>query len=127
MLARATKARVAGGAVLADSPVRLTRSVVAASPREAWQAVFGDVANFAIACSGSACEVRFVSLAKPGAPVPRPDSVQADLSDTEPASVPTAQPMIAATSARPEPVPISHAAASAKAAMDGDATPSSDN
>ena len=52
---------------------RLTRSVVATSPREAWQAVFGDVANFAIACASSACEVRFVSLAKPGAPMPRPE------------------------------------------------------
>ncbi len=128
MLARATKSRVAGADVLAASPLRLTRSVVATSPREAWQAVFGDVANFAIACSGSACEVRFVSLAKPGAPVPmpRPDPEQADPSATESASVPTAQPAIAATSARPEPVPISHAAASAKAAMNGDET-SSDN
>ena len=121
MLAEATKARVAGGAIFSGSALRLTRSVVATSPREAWQAVFGDVANFAIACAGSACEVRFVSLAKPGAPVPRPEALQAELSDTD------TQPVTAPTSARPGPVPISHAAASAKAAADGDETPSSDN
>jgi hypothetical protein len=120
MLAEATKAHVAGSGIFSGSALRLTRSVVATSPREAWQAVFGDIANFAIACAGSACEVRFVSLAKPGAPVPRPEALQAELSDTEP-------PAIAPTSARPGPVPISHAAASAKAAADGDETPSSDN
>ena len=119
MLAQATKARVAGSDIFAGSALRLTRSVVTTSPREAWHAVFGDVANFAIACAGSACEVRFVSLAKPGAPVPGPDVLQADSSSAPPA--------IAPTSARPEPVPISHAAASAKAARDGDETPSSDN
>ena len=122
MLAEATKAHVAGSGIFSGSALRLTRSVVATSPREAWQAVFGDVANFAIACAGSACEVRFVSLAKPGAPVPRPEAMQAELSDTD------TQPVVTApTSTRPEPVPISHAAASAKAAADGDETPSSDN
>jgi hypothetical protein len=116
MLADATKTRVAGSAIFDGSTLRLTRSVVATSPREAWQAVFGDVANFALACAGSACEVRFVSLAKAGAPVPGPDSLQSGLSHTQPAT--------ASASARPEPVPISHAAASAKAAADGDETPS---
>jgi len=122
MLAEATKAHVAGSRIFSGSALRLTRSVVATSPREAWQAVFGDVANFAIACAGSACEVRFVSLAKPGAPVPRPEALQAELSDTD------TQPVVTApASTRPGPVPISHAAASAKAAADGDETPSSDN
>jgi len=127
MLAQATKARVAGSNIFSGSALRLTRSVVAATPREAWQAVFGDVANFAIACAGSACEVRFVSLAKPGAPVLAsgapvrgPDAEQADFSS------PT-QSAIAPTYARPEPVPISHAARAAKAAADGDETPSSEN
>ena len=39
----------------------------AMSPNTACHASRGDVANFAIACAGSACEVRFVSLVKPGA------------------------------------------------------------
>jgi len=121
MLAEATKAHVAGSRIFSGSALRLTRSVVATSPREAWQAVFGDVANFAIACAGSACEVRFVSLAKPGAPAPRPEALQAEYLDTD------TQPVAAPTSDRPGPVPISHAAASAKAAADGDETPSPDN
>jgi hypothetical protein len=52
MLAEATKARVAGTAIFSGSALRLTRSVVATSPHEAWQAVFGEVANFAVACAG---------------------------------------------------------------------------
>jgi hypothetical protein len=67
MLTEATKSRVAGANIFAGSPLRLTRSAVAATPREAWQAVFGDVANFVVACTGNACEVRFVSLVKPEA------------------------------------------------------------
>jgi len=94
MLAEATKARVAGSDVLSGSALRLTRSVVATSPREAWQAVFGDVANFAIACAGSACEVRFVSLLKPEAPVPGPASLQGQLSRTEPAPAPAFAPPV---------------------------------
>lgn len=69
MLSTATRTRVSGSGIFGDSALRLTRSVVAATPREAWQAVFGDVANFAITCAGGACEVRFVSLATPGSPV----------------------------------------------------------
>ena len=84
MLTEATKARVAGSGIFNGSALRLSRSVVATSPREAWQAVFGDVANFAIACAGSLCEVRFVSLAKAGAPVPRADSIPDDLADFAP-------------------------------------------
>ena len=86
MLTEATKSRVAGAHVLAGSPVRLTRSVVATSPREAWQAVFGDVANFVVACAGTACDVRFVSLVTPGAPgalVTRRESLQADLAQPD--------------------------------------------
>ena len=92
MLAEATKSSVAGSRIFAGSSLRLTRSVVASSPREAWQAVFGDVANFAIACAGSACEVRFVSLAKPGAPVPGPDVLPSELAQPEPATAPAVAP-----------------------------------
>jgi len=95
MLAEATKARVAGSAIFSGSALRLTRSVVATSPREAWQAVFGDVANFAIACAGSACEVRFVSLAKAGAPVPAPFQVtQEELVEAEPSLPPPIAPAV---------------------------------
>jgi len=45
--------------------------------------------------------------------------VQADLSAPQPAIAPDYAP--------PEPVPVSHAARAAKAAADGDETPSSDN
>jgi hypothetical protein len=92
MLADATKARVAGSRIFAGSALRLTRSIVARSPREAWQAVFGDVANFAIACAGSACEVRFVSLAKAGAPVPGPHSLPGTVAEAEPAAEPVPAP-----------------------------------
>ena len=50
--------------------------------------MFGDVANFAISCAGSACDVRFVSLAKPGAPVPGPDVLPSEIAETEPATAP---------------------------------------
>lgn len=84
MLAGATKSRVAGTGIFDGSALRLTRSVVATSPREAWQAVFGDVANFAIACAGSACEVRFVSLTQPGAPAPRVESPPREVAEFAP-------------------------------------------
>jgi hypothetical protein len=84
MLTEATKARVAGTGIFDGSALRLSRSVVATSPREAWQAVFGDVANFAIACAGSLCEVRFVSLAKAGVPLPVADSSPRNLAQVEP-------------------------------------------
>lgn len=65
MLARATRAKVTGEHIFDGSALRLTHASLEPSPREAWQAVFGDVANFAVACAGGACEVRFVSLVRP--------------------------------------------------------------
>ena len=115
MLAQATKAHVAGSNIFSGSALRLTRSVVATSPREAWQAVFGDVANFAIACAGSACEVRFVSLAKPGALVPGPASLQGGLSRAEPATAPALAP--------PAQAPVNQAAAAVQPILDGDGVP----
>lgn len=95
MLKEATKARVAGSDIFAGSPLRLTRSAAAATPRAAWQVVFGDVANFAVACSGNACEVRFVSLVKPDAQVAGPDSPRRAVSPipapTAPAQAPQVQ------------------------------------
>jgi len=115
MLAEATKARVAGSAIFSGSALRLTRSVVATSPREAWQAVFGDVANFAIACAGSACEVRFVSLAQPGgAPAPGPESLRGEVSQLAPAS--------ASALAPPVQTSVGQAAAAAPL-QDSDGTP----
>jgi len=70
MLSTATKARVAGGDIFAGSALRLTRSAVAATPQEAWQAVFSEVASFAITCATNGCDVRFVSLTKPGGDSP---------------------------------------------------------
>ena len=64
MLSSATRARVTGGDIFAGSQLRLTRSAVAATPQEAWQAVFSEVASFAITCAVNACDVRFVSLTK---------------------------------------------------------------
>jgi hypothetical protein len=115
MLAQATKARVAGTNIFSGSALRLTRSVVATSPREAWQAVFGDVANFAIACTGSACEVRFVSLAKSGATVPGSASLQGGFSRAEPAITPAVAP--------PAQAPVNQAAAAAQPILDGDGVP----
>ena len=114
MLARATNARVSGNAIFSGSPLRLTRSVVARSPREAWQAVFGDIANFAIACAGSGCEVRFVSLAQPGALAPGPDSLQGGLSHGSPATAPAL--------ALPAQAPVDQAAAGAPL-LNGDGVP----
>lgn len=61
-LAAVTRSEVSGAQIFAAGHVQLTRSTVAASPREAWQAVFGPVANFAIACAADGCRVRFISL-----------------------------------------------------------------
>jgi hypothetical protein len=94
MLAQATKARVAGANIFAGSPVRLTRSAVAGSPREAWQTVFGDVANFAVACAGAACEVRFVSLAKPGSPARGPETAQSEFVPEDPAVAQSYAPVV---------------------------------
>jgi hypothetical protein len=74
MLSSATKARVTGGDIFSGSVLRLTRSAVAATPQEAWQAVFSEVASFAITCAANACDVRFVSLTRPdgnGSPASR--------------------------------------------------------
>ncbi len=60
MLAQATNAKVHGADALAREPLRLSRSAVVATPAEAWQAVLGDVANFAISCAPRTCAV-FVS------------------------------------------------------------------
>ena len=71
------------------------------------------------ACSASGCGIGAPGLASETKRTSQ--ALQAELSDTD------TQPVTAPTSARPGPVPISHAAASAKAAADGDETPSSDN
>jgi len=115
MLAQATKARVAGSGIFNGSALRLTRSVVATSPREAWQAVFGDVANFAVACAGSACEVRFVSLAKPGASVPGLESLPVELAHTAPAAAPVFAPRAQ--------MPVDQAAAATAPLLNGDGVP----
>jgi len=70
MLSSATRARVTGGDIFSGSALRLTRSAVAATPQEAWQAVFSEVASFAITCATNGCDVRFVSLTKPGGDSP---------------------------------------------------------
>ena len=64
MLSEATTATVRGGEVL-DPQQAITRTLVAKSPLEAWRAIFGDVANFAVTCSANACAVRFASTGKP--------------------------------------------------------------
>ena len=64
MLADATKATVRGADVLAREPRQLSRSAVVATPAEAWQAVLGDVANFAISCTPKGCAVFVAAVAK---------------------------------------------------------------
>ncbi|HTJ06665.1 MAG TPA: hypothetical protein VL624_15085 [Caldimonas sp.] len=64
MLAEATKATVHGADALAREPTQLSRSAVVATPAEAWQAVLGDVASFAISCSQKACAVFVTAAAK---------------------------------------------------------------
>lgn len=85
MLSSATKARVTGSDIFEGGPLRLTRSAVASSPREAWQAVFGDIANLTIVCSGSACDVRFISLVAPGS-APAVARQERDVADVATAS-----------------------------------------
>jgi hypothetical protein len=63
MLTQATGATVRGADVLAGNASRITRTVATDSALEAWQAVFGGVANFAATCSHGACDVRFVRSA----------------------------------------------------------------
>ena len=64
MLADATKATVRGADALAREPRQLSRSAVVATPAEAWQAVRGDVANFAISCTQKGCAVFVAAVAK---------------------------------------------------------------
>ena len=64
MLADATKATVRGAEVLSRQPTQLSRSAVVATPAEAWQAVLGDVANFAISCTQKGCAVFVAAVAK---------------------------------------------------------------
>jgi hypothetical protein len=66
LLRKVTRATVRGGDVLNGNAARLSRQLVAATPVEAWQAVLGDVASFAISCLPQGCTVRFVPLASPG-------------------------------------------------------------
>jgi hypothetical protein len=68
MLSQVTGATVTGGNALAGNGALITRVFETSSPVEAWQAVFGGVANFAIACNKGACAVRFVAPADPAAP-----------------------------------------------------------
>ena len=63
MLAQATRATVHGGDVLLRDATRLSRTAVAATPAEAWQAVFGDVASFAVSCTPRGCAVWVAALA----------------------------------------------------------------
>jgi hypothetical protein len=65
MLVRATGATVRGEDVLAGNSARITTTVKADSPLEAWQAVFGGVVNFAASCTRATCAVRFVPSANP--------------------------------------------------------------
>jgi len=64
MLAQATNATVRGAEVLSRQPTQLSRSAVVATPAEAWQAVLGDVANFAISCAAKGCTVFVTAVAK---------------------------------------------------------------
>nr|HET7858368.1 hypothetical protein [Caldimonas sp.] len=72
MLAEATKATVHGADALARQPTQLSRSAVVSTPAEAWQAVLGDVASFAISCSQKRCAVFVTPAAKGGAVADRP-------------------------------------------------------
>ena len=64
MLAKATRATVHGGELLLADSTRLSRSAVASTPVEAWQAVFGNVANYAISCTQRGCAVWIAALTK---------------------------------------------------------------
>ena len=103
MLADATKATVRGAEVLSRQPTQLSRSAVVATPAEAWQAVLGDVANFAISCTQKGCAVFVTAVAKddarsdarpaplaPGAPAFKPANVESG------AEMPSVDPLAAA-------------------------------
>ncbi len=93
MLTKATGATVRGSDVLAGNTARITRIVVTDSALEAWQAVFGGVANFAATCSHGGCAVSFVSstaltptamVARLPSPVPAPTPAPAVQAGDEP-------------------------------------------
>ena len=94
MLAKATGARVSGEQIFSGSALRLTHVSHAPSAREAWQAVFGEVASFAIACPRGTCEVRFVSLVEPALPagVPAPQRLVEQRVQAVPGPAPVAAP-----------------------------------
>lgn len=77
MLSEATGATVSGSNALSGNAGLITKVFETSSPVEAWQAVFGGVANFAIACSKGACAVRFVAPADAAAPRARVEAVAA--------------------------------------------------
>jgi len=102
MLADATKATVRGADALAREPRQLSRSAVVATPAEAWQAVLGDVANFAISCTQKGCAVFVAAVAKAdarpatmalAAPAFKPGSADSG------AEMPTVDPLAAAMQA----------------------------
>jgi len=89
MLTKATRATVHGGDVLLRDPTRLSRTAVATTPAEAWQAVFGDLASFAVSCTSRGCAVWVAALASasagaraPAAAVPAP-SADREITDSE--------------------------------------------
>jgi hypothetical protein len=63
MLSEVTGATVTGSDALSANAALVTKVFETTSPVEAWQTVFGGVANFAIACNKGACAVRFVAPA----------------------------------------------------------------
>ena len=96
MLSEATAATVTGSTALAGNGALITKVFETSSPVDAWQAVFGGVANFAIACNKGACAVRFVAPADPAAPRASPEAVLA-------ASVPPPPPLAESPAQPPSP------------------------
>jgi hypothetical protein len=120
MLSAATRTTVTGAEVFAGSPQRIERSLVASSPREAWQAVFGELGNFAITCAPQGCKVHFVAVSN--API-TPHASMAGMAGT--AGTATLQ-----DAAPPEPETVSVAAPNrglAPHAQPGDAPSSEEN
>jgi hypothetical protein len=99
MLSKVTGATVAGGEALSASPELLTKVFETSSPVEAWQAVFGGVANFAIACTKGTCAVRFVAPADLAQA--RPSAALAAAVSPAPQPVPAAQPVPVPGAAEP--------------------------
>ncbi|HEX2542731.1 MAG TPA: hypothetical protein VHM00_16800 [Caldimonas sp.] len=103
LLSATTRATVTGTEVLAGHPTRFHRELVASSPTEAWTAVFGDIANFAITCAAPGCAVHFASAVQPVAVAAPRLAVAAALTEAEmpepPPEPPPARP--AATAQRP--------------------------